>query len=310
MKYLITGASGPFATAAIEEFLKTIPPQDLILMSRSPAKLEKWAKLGCKTVYGDFKEPESVEKAAQGADKMLMISGYEVGHRVPQHCNTIDAAIRAGVKHIAYTSYYGKDENDDLANIDHRETEKKLKSSDVKYTILRDGMYMDSIIYAFLPNFYKSGFWITFAGDSKLGMVYRSDCSACAAKVLTSVGHENKTYNIISPETWSFREINDLASEITNQPIEFRNVSEKEFYDYMKSLGIPDDSLEEFNVNGLAWCLNDIMGSERVIRDGGRNISSNDIEKILGRPAKMFRDFMYENTDELKAIAKENMGQV
>lgn len=306
MKYLVTGASGPFATAAIEEFLKSVPAQDLILMSRKPDKLGKWAKLGCATRYGDFKEPNSVEAAAQGADKMLMISGYEVGHRILQHGNTIDAAVRAGVKHIAYTSYYGKDGVDDLACIDHRGTEDKLKSCGAAYTSLRDGMYMESIISAFLPNFYQAGFWITCTNGGKISMADRLDCAACAVHVLTSEGHENKIYEITGNDTWSFDEINDLAEEITGVHIEYRDVSDQEFYKYMKGLGIPDDSLEEFNVNGLAWCLNDIMSSERVIRAGGRDIVSNDIKSILGREPVKFRDFMWKNAERLRAIAKEH----
>lgn len=123
MKYLITGASGPLATAIIENMLKVVSPTELILMSRKPEKLERWAIKGCKAVYGDFKEPASVEAAAQGADKMFLISGYEVGHRIAQHNNAIDAALRSGVKHIIYTSYYGVDPNEALVCVDHRATE-------------------------------------------------------------------------------------------------------------------------------------------------------------------------------------------
>ena len=125
-------------------------------------------------------------------------------------------------------------------------------------------------------------------------------------RVLTDAGHENKIYNITGDESWSFDQVNDLAEDITGVHIEYRDVSDQAFYDYMKSLGIPDDSLEEFNVNGLAWCLNDIMSSERIIRAGGRDIVSDDIQTILGRPAVKFRDFMWANAEQLRAIAAAN----
>lgn len=304
MKYLITGASGPLATSIIENLKKVILPTDLILLSRKPEKLEKWAKLGAKTCYGDFREPETIEKAAIDADKMMLISGYEVGHRIKQHSDAIDAAIKSGVKHIVYTSYYGKDPNTALVCIDHRGTEAKLKSSGVAYTALRDGMYMDTVSNAFVPTHYSVGKWITSTKGGKISMVDRRDVAACAAQVLTSSGHENKIYNITGTDTWSFQDIADLCEEICGKSVPIYEVSDQEFWDLMKQAGIPEDSLQEFNVNGIEWCLKDIMSGEVEIRKGTFDVISHDIENLLGRPANNLRDFMWDRADQIRETVK------
>src|SRR5262245_51631099 len=107
MRILVTGASGHFGGSAARMLLQRIPARDLILMSRKPDKLDAFKAQGCETRYGDFDDEASLEAAAQGADKMLLISGMKVGYRIGQHARAIDAAKKAGVGHVVYTSYIG-----------------------------------------------------------------------------------------------------------------------------------------------------------------------------------------------------------
>jgi hypothetical protein len=104
MRILVTGASGNFGRGAVRLLLETMPPEDLILMSRKPDRLEEFALLGCTVRQGDFDAPETVEAAAPGADKMLLISGHKVGWRIKQHGDAIEAAKRAGVSHSSWRS--------------------------------------------------------------------------------------------------------------------------------------------------------------------------------------------------------------
>ena len=198
MKTLITGASGNFGGMTVKRLLKSMDPGDLILASRKPEKLAEYAQLGCTVRFADFDEPESLAVAAAGAEQMLLISGHKVGHRIKQHGNAISAAKRAGVQHIVYTSYFGSDAgNTAFVCIDHHGTENILtwKDSGLKYTILRDGMYADSIFNAAMPAAIATGKWRMCAGEGQVNLVDREDCRGQRRRLFADYasGHANKT---------------------------------------------------------------------------------------------------------------------
>jgi uncharacterized protein YbjT (DUF2867 family) len=213
MKILITGASGNFGSRATRSLLQRVPARDLILISRKPERLAEFTQAGCEVRYGDFDAPQSIEQAARGAEKMLLISGHKVGHRVKQHGDAIEAAKSAGVK------------------------------------------------------------------------------------------HENRIYNITGTELWTFKELAELATRITGRPIEYVRVSDEALYVHLDSMGIPRNALQEFNVDGYAWCSDDMVSYEREVRNGRFAITSNDIHTLLGRAPKSFRAFAEERADRLRAIA-------
>ena len=73
-KIAITGASGNYGRAATDKLIAMGRAQDLILMTRSPAKLAERIDQGCEVRYGDFDKPETLDDALRGAEKMLLIS--------------------------------------------------------------------------------------------------------------------------------------------------------------------------------------------------------------------------------------------
>ncbi|MBS0613471.1 MAG: SDR family oxidoreductase [Proteobacteria bacterium] len=304
MKTLITGASGNFGSMTVERLLKRMRPTDLILMTRKPEKLAALAKLGCEVRFGDFDHPESLLPAARGAEQMLLISGHKVGHRIKQHGDAIAAAKQAGVRHIVYTSYFGSDAgNTALVCIDHHGTEKLLKASGLDYTILRDGMYADSIFNAAMPAAIATGKWHMCAGDGKVNLVDRVDCVDSAVAVLSSAGHANKTYNIVGPELWSFPQMAALTAELSGRPVQVIQLSEEKMYEFLDSVGIPRTAVKEFNVGGFEWCSDDMISYERETRNGRFAVLSDDVERLTGRKPKDFRTFCLERIEVLRDLA-------
>ncbi|HLY57738.1 MAG TPA: SDR family oxidoreductase [Stellaceae bacterium] len=304
MRILVTGASGHFGGTAARRLLERMPARDLILMSRKPERLTEFAAAGCEIRYGDFDDPASLEAAARGADKMLLISGLKVGWRVAQHGNAIDAARRAGVGHIVYTSYIGATaENPAMVTIDHYGTEQLLKASGIAWTAMRDGMYMESMIEAAAPAALKTGKWVSASGGGRNSFVDRSECVDCAVEVLLTQGHENRVYNVTGTELLSFPDLAAMVSEIAGKPIEYVELDEAALYAHFDAMGIPRDPLVEFNIDGYAWCSNDIVSYERGLRGGHFEVTSNDIRLLLGRDPKPFRAFAEERADWLRSIA-------
>lgn len=304
MRTLITGASGNFGSMTAQRLLERMDPRDLILVSRKPEKLSRYAALGCETRFADFDQPESLAPAMRGAEQMLLISGHKVGHRIKQHGDAIDAAKQVGVQRIVYTSYFGSDAgNTALVCIDHHGTEQLLKASGLHYTILRDGMYADSLFNAAMPAAIAAGKWHMCAGDGKVNLVDRVDCVDCAVAVLTAAGHEDKTYNIVGPELWSFPEMAALTAELSGRPVQVVQLSEAQMYTFLDSVGIPRTAVKEFNVGGFEWCSDDMVSYERETRNGRFAVLSDDVEHLLGRKPKSFRTFCTERVSVLRDLA-------
>ncbi|MBL8548503.1 MAG: SDR family oxidoreductase [Hyphomonadaceae bacterium] len=301
MRILVTGASGHFGGAAARMLIERISPRDLILMTRKPEKLAALKGAGCEVRYGDFDDEASLEAAAQGAEKMLLISGMKVGYRIGQHSRAIDAAKKAGVRHIVYTSYIGATkDNPALIAKDHFGTEEKLRASGLKWTAMRDGLYMNSMVEAAAPPAIKFGRWVTASGEGKTGLIDRAECVGCAVTVLLSAGHDKHVYNISGTELWSTSDMAALMSEISGKPIEVAHVDRDGFYAHFDAMGVPREPLTEFNVGGIQWCSDDIVSYELAMRDGHFAVPSQDVRTLLGRPAKGFRQFALERADFIR----------
>ena len=63
---IVTGSSGAFGRAAAERLLERVPPETLILTSRTPEKLADLAARGAQIRAADFDDPDSLEHAFAG----------------------------------------------------------------------------------------------------------------------------------------------------------------------------------------------------------------------------------------------------
>ncbi|WP_221715609.1 SDR family oxidoreductase [Sphingobium xanthum] len=302
MAIIITGASGNFGRATIEGLLERMPARELILVTRDPSKLQDLASQGATVRRGDYDDYDSLVSAFAGGDKMLLISASKVGSRIPQHRNAINAAKAAGVGHVVYTSYVGKDgDNPSLAVGDHRGTEAMLAESGLDWTILRNSQYTDAVIEAMSPLALQRGRWIASAVDGKMAQVWREDCVASAVAVLSTPGHRNIIYNITGPELLSFREIAALISEVAGRPIEYVPVDDEGMYAFFDSLGIPREAVPDQTVGDVPWSSDDMVSVERAVREGYMAVISDDVEKLTGRAPKSIRAFALERQDDLRS---------
>jgi len=305
-RIVVTGASGNYGRAFTDALIAKGRAQDLILITRTPAKLTDRVAQGCEVRYGDFDKPETLAAAVTGADKMLLISGTRVGARVVQHKAAIDAAAKAGVKHIAYTSFIGIDDPANPAEVrhDHIETEQLIRASGMAWTMLRDAHYADAMILMAGPGVMQSGQWISNAGKGLEAMVWRDDCVAAAVAVMTSEGHEGQTYNITGPELQTFEDVTAILSEVTGKPISYVSVDDEQQYAMFDAMGIPRRPVDDQTVGGLPWNSDDMVTFGQAIREGFLEICSGDVEKLTGRPARSVQQMIEENVDFLRGAAQ------
>jgi NAD(P)H dehydrogenase (quinone) len=305
-RIVVTGASGNYGRAFTDALIAKGCAQDLILITRTPAKLADRITQGCEVRYGDFDKPETLRPAVMGADKMLLISGTRVGARVVQHKAAIDAAAKAGVKHIAYTSFIGIDDPANPAEVrhDHIETEQLIRGSGMAWTMLRDAHYADAMILMAGPGVMQSGQWISNAGGGLEAMVWRDDCVAAAVAVMTSDGHEGQTYNITCPELQTFEDVTAILAEVTGKPIAYVPVDDDQQYAMFDAMGIPRRPVDDQTVGGLPWNSDDMVTFGQAIREGFLEICSGDVEKLTGRPARSVRQMIEANVDFLRGAAQ------
>lgn len=220
-RIIISGASGQLGGQAVKDLLaKGIPAKNLILVSRTPDALAQYAQLGAATRFGDFAKPDSLPAAFAGGTRMLLISiGGGAGPRPVAHGHAIDAAKSVGVRQIAYTSWLGisKGDNQGIA-ADHVATEDLLRKSGVAYTFLRNSLYMETLLTQ-AARMVADGKATVPNGEIQIGYVTRADCAAAAAAVLSTPGHDNKSYDITGPELIGVRQIAAAATAATGKVV-------------------------------------------------------------------------------------------
>ena len=161
----------------------------------------------------DYAKPQTLEKALAGVDTLLLISSSEIGQRAAQHRNVIEAAKKAGVKRIVYTSLLRADASPLSLAEEHRATEADLKASGVPFTILRNGWYTENYTGS-IGGALAGGAFIGSAGEGKISAAARADYADAAVAALTGEGHAGKTYELAGDEAYTLK---DLAAEISRQ---------------------------------------------------------------------------------------------
>nr|WP_315425833.1 SDR family oxidoreductase [uncultured Albidiferax sp.] len=304
MNIVITGASGQFGRRAVELLMERINPRDMILVTRKPESLANFAACGAQVREGDFDRPDTLAVALTGAQRMLMISTDSVGgKRLKQHRAATDAACKAGVKHVVYTSFVGAvPENPAISAIEHVATEAMLRESGMTFTFLRDSQYSEAMALFAAPGALISGQWLSAAAEGKLGLVSREDCIACAVAVMTSEGHENKVYNITGPELLSFRDCATLAQEIGGRPVAYQVCSDEEKLAFFDALGVPRQIVGDEPIAGpIPWPSEEMVSFERAIREGHFEIISNDVERLTGRKPRTLRQVFEQHAGAIRA---------
>jgi NAD(P)H dehydrogenase (quinone) len=291
---IVTGASGGFGRAAAERLIERVPRGSLILTSRTQERLADFAARGAVVRHADFDDPTSLRAAFAGGTKMLLISTARVGTRVGQHINAIDAAVAAGVRHIAYTSVMGaaRPENPAIVKLDHRATEEHLEKSGAAWTFLRDSQYAEAIAGAMVPPALAMGQKPDNCGNGRVAFVSRDDCVACATEVLLQSGHENRAYDITGPELLTIPQALEMAAGIAGKPIVLEHVDDARMFAYFDSLGIPRHASDVVPNGPIPWSSEDMVTFGRSIREGFFDVLTEHVEGITGRKPRALRDIM------------------
>ncbi|MGE4336840.1 MAG: SDR family oxidoreductase [Pigmentiphaga sp.] len=274
MKIAITGASGQLGRLVIERLHAKGMASDIVALARTPSKA---ADLGVEVREADYTRRDTLDKALVGVDTLLMISASEVGQRVAQHRNIIDAAKNAGVKHVVYTSLLHADRSALSLAPEHVETEALLKASGLSTTLLRNGWYTENYT-ASVGQAVANGALIGSAGNGKIASAARADLADAAVVVLTTAGHEGKVYELAGDSAYTLTELAEEISRQTGKDIPYKDLPPAQYTAILKAAGLPAPWPEVVPAF-------DVAAAQGAMFDDGRALST-----LIGRPTTSLKD--------------------
>jgi len=275
MKYAITGSTGHFGASAISHLLKWgIPASSIVAIARNPEKASSLKEKGVDLRIADYNDPASLEKAFEGVSKVLLVSSSEVGKRLNQHKNVIDAAKSNGVSQLLYTSITRADSSSNILAPEHKQTEEYLTASGIDYVILRNNWYTENYVNE-VKYAGQSGVIATATGEGRVASASRDEYAEAAAAVMTGEGHGGTIYEL-SGAPWDFKELASAASAVHDKVISHKAISVEQRKAILAKSGMDEGTV------GFITAL------DQSIAEGTLDIESQDLEKILGRkPASL-----------------------
>jgi NAD(P)H dehydrogenase (quinone) len=275
----VTAATGQLGRLVVDELLQRVPASQVVAIVRDAGKAAPIAERGVDVRVAAYDDPATLTAALQGVQRLLLISGSEVGKRVPQHTNVVQAAKEAGVSFIGYTSAPKASDTDLILAPEHKATEEVVQASGIPYSIMRNNWYFEN--YASTVDAAKAtGEIISSANGGRIPAVPRSDLAAGHAAVLTGEGHENTVYEFAGDQAWTWDEFAAELSDVLGRPVTHRNVSTEEHAAALQAAGLDEGTagfLAALDVN---------------IAAGALEVPPGDLSRVLGRPPTSLRGFL------------------
>ncbi len=234
----ITGATGQLGRLVVEQLKNQGLGGQIVALVRDPAKA---SDLGIEARLADYNRPDTLDTAFAGIDRLLLISSNDLsapGQRAKQHEAVIEAAKRARVQLIAYTSLLHAERWTLPFAEDHKATEKSLKESGLPFVILRNGWYIENYT-AFLDGVLKAGVLLSSSREGKISWATRRDYAAAAAAVMSGEGHAGKTYELAGDHADTLPDLADELSRQTGGNLRYVELTESEHFAFLEKAGIP-----------------------------------------------------------------------
>ena len=274
---LITGATGKLGQHVVEQLLEKVPAKQIAVAVRNPEKASAWAARGIDVRQADYDKPESWARALSGVQQVLLISSNELGKRFKQHKVVVEAAHKAGVKLLAYTSLLRANTSKMTLAIEHRDTEEAIRKIGIPYVFLRNGWYFENHTENLQPAL-AHGAIAGSVRDGRIAAASRADYAAAAVAVLTGKGHEDKAYELAGDKAFSLPELAAEAARQSGKPVVYRDMPEAAYKEMLAGFGLPP---------ALAGILAD---AEAHAAQGALDDRSGDLHRLIGRSTSTLAD--------------------
>jgi len=294
-KVLVLGSTGQVGKLIVSRLEET-GLVDVRVSSRRREEVEKLRAAGKDAVYLDLDDPKSFGLALAGIDRLYLLTGYSVSMLV--HAKTIvDAAKKAGVKHIVHQGVFAEWDCSDPHFAWHLMTERYIEASGLSWTHLHPNMFMDNLLTFFAPNADKlTVFW----QGERMGWIAGSDIASVAASVLEEGPdkHHRQDY-WLSTEVLTGPEVAKVLSAVTGRDIKCDLQDADAFKALFTSSDVHVESwYAEGGVEFMRQTIDGRMGYIGSVRD--------DVPYVTGKSALTMEQWATQHREQIIAAAKRS----
>ncbi|AKD55191.1 SDR family oxidoreductase [Spirosoma radiotolerans] len=277
---LVTGATGHLGNAVIHQLLQKLPASQIVAFVRDKNKGINLLEQGVTVRVGTYDDTDALDNAMQGVETVLLIAGTDEENRVRQHQNVVDAAKKAHVQRMAYTSRALKDRATLVNQLmdGHFQTEDYIKESGLPYTLFQNSLYLDAI-----PQFvggdavFARGIYVP-AEQGRVALALRSEMGEAIANALTNEHEGNLIYRLTGSESYSFYDVAAALTDLSGKSVTYTPADPVTFETQLIGRGLSDVVARR------------IVGFITDIANGQEDAISPDLEKLLGRKPTALKD--------------------
>jgi uncharacterized protein YbjT (DUF2867 family) len=270
---LITGASGNVGREVLKQIAATGESVRAAFQSVGQAAI---APSGVDIVTMDYNQPETLQKALEGIDRVFLVGPPTPNLPVLER-KAVDEIKRAGTRHVVKLSAMGG--RGAIFTRQHADSEDYIKSSGLTYTFLRPNGFMQNFINYNGATINTQNAFYGSQGEGKVSHIDIRDIAASAVKALTESGHENQAYTLTGPEAISNAQVAEVLSDDTGREIKYVDLTAEQFKQALVGAGLPE------------WSADALVDLQQFYCASGANAVTGDVEKLLGRKPISFEQF-------------------
>jgi NAD(P)H dehydrogenase (quinone) len=274
MTIAIIGATGQLGGLTVDALLERgVPADDVLALGRDAERLAALADRGLRTAVVDLDDVDATATQLDGIEKVLLISVGMPGQALDPRGKAIEAARRAGVAHLVYTSALQAPTTILGLAAEHKATEELVTASGIPATFLRNGWYTENHRQDFAAA-RDRGVVANSVGAGRLATAPRKDFAEAAAVVLTTPGHQGRAYELSGDVAWSYADFAATAQEVLGSPVRYEALTPEQEREQLLAFGLDEGTA------GFMVALNGDM------RDDALAPTPGDLARLIGHPTE------------------------
>jgi uncharacterized protein YbjT (DUF2867 family) len=242
-------------------------------------KLEQNVRIGSRKndPSFDWEDQDTWKAALEGMDMAYL--SFQPDLAIPGSLDAIEAltkqAVQSGIKKIVLLSGKGEKEAELC--------EQAVIHSGIAYTIVRASWFNQNFSESFFLDAILSGHVALPKPQARVPYIDTDDIADVIVAALLDDRHNGKLYELTGPRLLTFPDVMNEISAATGRNIQFTPVTLSAYTKLMENAGVPSD---------YVWLISYLFSE--VLDTKGNDIVTNDVDKILGRKAKDFREYAGE----------------
>ena len=284
----VTGATGHLGGLVIDHLVTLgVAAADVIPLVRSAEKGERFVARGMAPRVASYDDPAGFARAVAGVDKLVLISPPTLDNAVRLHQlhGAVMAAHAAQLTQLAWVSLSDPEERPfGLEDVDLA-IEHSIRAAGIPFTFLRNSVYLDELAPE-LAVAAASGELVSATDNHTMNWAPRADQAAAIAGAVTQDGHIGATYNLVSPEPYTYDDVAALLSEATGRHVIHRTAAATTVIPALIDGGMGPEHAESM-----------VRDFHAAIATGKCHTTSSDIARLSGHTG-------HPTADYLAALAK------